>query len=154
MEIKTIEYVRNRIDLGTNKKENEKNSFTTLGNLQVRYSGENSGIGNIEFKTLAYTQVTYQYTKHGAGGNYLGRYGQIASDGHWYDFGHGGNVNATSGSSKGINLNNRDVASATFILHNTREVYRLTVNANNYISKYGSVPAAPASVSIFIERLE
>ena len=158
MEIKTMEYVRNRVDVVYNREINRKNTVTTLGNLQIRYNGSNGDgidIDYIEFRTLENTHITYQYTKHGEGGNYLFRYNQIASAGSWLDFGHGdlNNINVRN-AEKDINLKKRDIAVATFILHNTSEVYRLTVNANARISARSGVPEAPARISIFIEKLE
>ena len=156
VEIKTMQYVRNRVDVSSVVASNRENTLTTLGNLEVRYDGSNSGHGYIQFRTLKNTHVTYQYTKHGQGGNFLGRYGQLAcEESAWYGFANGGNRVATpSNTTEDINLTNRDIATATFVLHNTKEVYRLTVNANNTITPYGTVPGTVASVSIFIERLD
>ena len=155
MEIKTMEYVRNRIEVSNNGEKNKEISLTTLGNLQVRYYGGDSGLGYIEFRTIEKSHVTYQYTKHGEGGNFLGRYNQIASNGTWLDLGYGTLNNTTvSNITKDINLSHRDVTITTFILHNTKEVYRLTVNANAYIRPDNGVPEVPARVSFFLEKLE
>ena len=163
VEIKSIEYVRNRVDVVHERKDNEKNTVTTLGNLQIRYSGRDGGVSEIdfiEFRTLENTHITYQYTKHGEGGNFLYRYNQIQSVGKWLDFGYGLFDNKdVSNTLKDINLLNRDIAVATFILHNTREVYRLTINANARISAYSSkdgdiIDEVPARISLFLERLE
>jgi|GEM_PF-3418041 len=158
MEVKTIEYVRKRINVKPNSETNREESITTLGNLQVRYYGsDGTGAGEdfMEFRTLENTHLTYQYTKHGKGGNFIGIYGQIASsDRNWYYFTYDGNRVQTDKASGDINLHNRDIATATFILHNTREVYRLTLNANKYLPQEGNIPEVPARVSIFIEKLE
>ena len=158
MEVKTIEYARKRIDVKPDPNANRAESMTTLGNLQVRYCGsDGTGVGEdfIEFRTLENTHITYQYTKHGKGGNFIGIYGQIASSNRdWYYFTYDPNRVMTERASGDINLVNRDIATATFILHNTREVYRLTLNANEYLSQEGDIPEVPARVSIFIEKLE
>jgi len=154
IEIKAIEYVRKRVDVVNDNEINKEKTVVTLGNLQIRYN-KRSGYDLIEFRTLENTYITYQYTKHGEGGNYLYRYNQVESIGLWLDFGHGNLDNTTvSNTSKDISLSKRDIATATFILHNTREVYRLTVNANTYIEKSSNTPEVPARISFFIERLE
>jgi len=157
-EIKTIEYVRSRTELVWEREVNEKNTLTTLGNLQIRYSGRDGGaseIDLIQFRTLEDTHITYQYTKHGDGGNYLYRYNQIKSTGQWLDFGYGHLTSTNvSNTTKDINLASRDIAKTIFVLHNTREVYRLTVNANSLIQTEGDIPGVPARISFFLEKLE
>jgi len=158
MEIKAIEYVRKRIDVVYNSETNKKNTVTTLGNLQIRYNGSNgegTNLDYVEFRTLQNTHITYQYTKHGEEGNYLYRYNQEPSTGSWLDFGYGVfDNNKVSNTIKDISLNGRNIATATFVLHNTREVYRLTINANARIKADAGVPEVPARISFFIERLE
>ena len=159
IEIKTIEYVRNRVDVTGDHTSNLEKTTTTLGNLQIRYNGLDgrwSPMDYIQFRTLENTHITFQYTKHGGGGNYLYRYNQVGSTGEWLDFGDGtlNDNNKINNTTKDINLSNRDIAVATFILHNTREVYRLTVNTNAEIEAKFDIPAVPARISFFIERLE
>ncbi|MBB4807387.1 hypothetical protein HNP38_002691 [Chryseobacterium defluvii] len=126
------------------------NSVVTIGTLSLRFNGTSAGAANMEYNLSSANHVTILYHKAGSGGANLEEWGRQASAANtWYSF-NGETGNAT----RDINPNNRDIAYAIITLHNTKEVYRITANANGNIAADGSVPAVTSSITLFVERLQ
>ncbi|MCJ7935647.1 MAG: hypothetical protein MUW56_18980 [Chryseobacterium sp.] len=146
--IKTLTYVRKTvtpIDSNT-----PANSVVTIGTISMRFNGTTTSAANIEYNLSVPNHVTILYHKAGSGGVSLEEWGRQASQsGTWYNF-NGEVGNAT----RDINPNNRDIGYAIIVLHNTKEVYRVTANVNGSIAASGSVPAANSSVTLFVEKLD
>lgn len=147
--VKTLTYVRKTvspIDGST-----PANSVVTIGNISLRFNGTASNSGsNIEYNLSASNHVTILYHKAGGGGVNLEQWGRQASvAGTWYSF----NGEAGSGT-RDINPANRDIGYAVIVLHNTKEVYRVTANVNGDIAVSGGVPASVSSVTLFVEKLD
>ncbi|WP_128331968.1 hypothetical protein [Apibacter sp. HY039] len=149
--IQTIKYARTNvspIDANT-----PTNSVTSIGNIRVRYKAVTPSASNIEFSPTVATHVSFIYHKAGAGGINLENYGQTASvPGIWYSF---EKLSSSSGNATAdLNAQNRDVGYAIIVLHNTKEVYRVSINANGDIASSGGVPAVTSGVTLFVEQLE
>ncbi len=137
------------------------NSITTMGNLQVRYNGNStSTAGYIEIRTINNVQSHYswvfQKTGNGAPGT-LEYYGQNpgSTTTSWTQLTLlRSNDGSSSGTAVNFNPGQRDFAVLTVALHNTKEIYRCTFNANGDIGVNGSIPAAVSAVTIFIEQLQ
>lgn len=126
------------------------NSVVTIGTLSLRFNGTSANSANMEYNLSTANHVTILYHKGGSGGANLEEWGRQASVANtWYSF-NGETGNAT----RDINPSNRDIAYAIIILHNTKEIYRVTANANGDIPANGSVPAAASSITLFVERLQ
>ncbi|WP_131705318.1 hypothetical protein [Chryseobacterium sp. BLS98] len=126
------------------------NSTVNIGNISLRFNGTSSNAANIEYNVSVANHVTILYHKAGSGGASLEEWGRQASLANtWYSF-TGENGNAT----RDINPNNRDIGYALIILHNTKEVYRVTANVNGDISSSGGVPSVASSVTLFVEKLD
>ncbi|WP_419870716.1 hypothetical protein [Chryseobacterium sp. CT-SW4] len=145
---KTLTYVRKTVSpIDSNT---PANSVTAIGNISFRYNGTSSSASNIEYNLSIPSHVTILYHKAGSGGSSLEEWGRQASNANtWYNL-NGEVGNAT----RDINPSNRDIGYAILILHNTKEVYRVTANANGNIAASGSVPAAASSVTLFVEKLD
>jgi hypothetical protein len=147
--VKTLTYVRKTVSpIDTNT---PANSVVTIGNISLRYNGTVSNSGSsIEYNLAASNHVTILYHKAGSGGVNLEQWGRQASlAGTWYSF-NGETGNGT----RDINPANRDIGYAIIVLHNTKEVYRVTANVNGDIATSGGVPAAVSSVTLFVEKLD
>ncbi|WP_146897236.1 hypothetical protein [Chryseobacterium lathyri] len=146
--VQPLTYVRNTvspIDGST-----PTNSITTIGNISLRFNGTSSNAANMEYNLSVANHVTVLYHKAGSGGASLEQWGRQASLANtWYSF-NGENGSAT----RDINPGNRDIGYAIIILHNTKEVYRVTANVNGDIASSGGVPAAASSVTLFVEKLD
>lgn len=128
------------------------NSLVTIGNLKVRFTGTspNNNNGYIEYQPLVDSHFTVLWRKVGSGGSgefYNQQNGVTTST--WQRMPWNGDAN-----DRNFNPNNRDVAYAYIMMHNTRETYRLTVNANNTIGTSNGVPQAPSQITIFVELLQ
>ncbi|WP_292008109.1 hypothetical protein, partial [Chryseobacterium sp.] len=146
--IKELTYARNTVSpIDSNT---PTNSITSIGNISFRYNGTSPSASNIEYRVGTPNHVTILYHKAGSGGASLEEWGRQASSANtWYSLtGEVGNA------TRDINANNRDIGYAILILHNTKEVYRVTANANGSIAASGSVPAAASSVTLFVEKLD
>lgn len=157
-------------------------SVTTIGNIQVRYNGTHVSTNQdsfIEFRPLVSSHITIKYEKAGGGGQNLQLWGRIAAynDGNWYKL-------AESEAAQGWKINNpvlynsdgrtypdlnsglRDIGSVLLVLHQTQEVYRITLNVNGDINKDTSIAdklieadgkypdPVESGVTIFVEKLE
>ncbi|WP_131401786.1 hypothetical protein [Chryseobacterium sp. JM1] len=125
------------------------NSVVTIGNLRVRFNATNANnSGFIEFQPLVNNNTSVLYHKGGSGATNVEVWGTNAAvTGTWYRM---------PGSDNSPNLcqSCRDIGYAHIILHNTKEVYRVTVNANGNIGASGSVPAVASSATLFVEKLD
>lgn len=133
---------------------NSKNIVADLGNLQVRYDGSSSP-GFLEIKTKVQTHYSWVFHKAGTGAVNIEYYGQNTTNNPANTW-----ARLQSSSSNGtdnpanFNQSNRDIAYLIITLHNTREVYRVTLNASASIGANGNIPATTSSVTIFIEKLD
>lgn len=126
------------------------NSVTSIGNLIVRYNGTTNTIGYIEYQVKTPSHVTTWYQKAGGGGTRYAYWGtQVATTNNWYKL-----TSQTANDSNNIHARNRDVSQAIIILHNTREVYRITSNLNGRIAASDGVNVARSSATLFIEKLD
>lgn len=126
------------------------NSVVTIGNLKVRFNGTSSGSGYIEYQTLVASQMTVWFRKAGSGGTGLDKWGtQNAALNTWYKMAYQSGDNGNN-----ITPNNRDVSESIIIIHQTKEVYRVTSNLNGNIPAAGTIPAAASSATLFVERLD
>ncbi|MBB4807192.1 hypothetical protein HNP38_002496 [Chryseobacterium defluvii] len=130
------------------------NSVVTIGNLKVRFNGTNPNNNNgyIEYQPEVNSHFTVLWRKVGSGGS--GEFWGTASvtNTEWQRMPWSGDPN-----DRNFNPNNRDIAYAYIMMHNTKENYRITVNANNTISAGGTgnaVPTAPSAITIFVEKLD
>ncbi|MGM5629502.1 hypothetical protein O2K51_01270 [Apibacter raozihei] len=149
--IQTIKYARTNVSPIDSNTPN--NSITSIGNLRVRYNATTPSASNIEYSPIVASHVSFIYHKAGAGGVSLENYGQSSSvPGTWYNF---TKLNSNSGNATvDLNAQNRDVGYAIIVLHNTKEVYRVSINANGDIASNGTVPAVASGVTLFVEQLE
>jgi len=126
------------------------NSVVGIGNLSVRYNGTTSDQGFIEYSIIQPSHVTVWYKKAGNGGVGLDIWStQAAIANTWYRMDNQGDQNRYN-----INPNNRDVSESIIILHNPRQVYRITSNLNGAIGADGSIPAVASSATLFVEKLD
>lgn len=144
-EIKTMQYVRKStvIDADINK-----NSETSIGNLTIRYASDGSaGSGNwIEFKTAVPNQVTAFGQVSGEGGNYYASWKTTATAANKWE----------KATDQGVTALHRDTYDVTITLHNSQEIYRVSLICNAFIPASGTpwIAEVPARVIIFIEKLE
>lgn len=126
------------------------NSVVTIGNLKVRFNATDAvNSGSIEYQPLVNNNTTVLYHKGGAGSTNIEYWGTNAAViGTWY------NMPGGSFSSYNLSQANRDIGYAYIVMHNTKEVYRVTANVNGNISASGSVPAVASSVTLFVEKLD
>lgn len=127
------------------------NSIVRIGNLIVRYNGTTpDNPGFIEYALRTSSHVTVWYKKAGSGGTGYDSWStRVAPTGFWYRMNTQGNEDNYN-----IHAGNRDVSEAIIILHNTREVYRITSNLNGAIGASGGVPAVASSATLFVEKLD
>lgn len=179
-EIKPVMYAR-KYTSPINEKTPAR-SVTTIGNITVRYNGTHVSTAQdsyIEFRPLVNTHVTIKYEKAGGGGQNLQLWGKIPAykDGNWYkladeSWGGSGMPNYSSGGRTYPDLNSglRDIGSVLLVLHQTQEVYRITLNVNGKIDDQEKaiqglkddqidklnppIPSVESGVTIFIEKLE
>lgn len=144
--VKTMIYAKNTVSpIDTNT---PSNSVTSIGNISVRFNTTSpTGSNRIEFLSTTPNHISWVYHKAGSGGTGFEFYGQATSTGattsaDWKNFG------------QDLNVNNRDIGYVILTFHNTKEIYRITVNANGNINLVTGVPAVTSSVTIFVERLE
>ncbi|MGG5207673.1 hypothetical protein ACQWU4_01910 [Chryseobacterium sp. MIQD13] len=126
------------------------NSVVTIGNLKVRFNATiptTSGV--IEYQPIVNNHITVLYHKGGSGATNNEFWGtNTAVTGTWYRMPGGQNTDWN------LSQVNRDIGYAYIVLHNSKEVYRVTANVNADISASGSVPATPSSVTLFVEKLD
>lgn len=125
------------------------NSVVTIGNLKVRFNATSpTTSGVIEYQPLVNSHISVLYYKGGSGAANNVFYGQNAATSTWYRM--------PGGSFTDYNLSqqNRDIGYAYIVLHNTKEVYRVTANVNADIAASGSVPAVASSATLFVEKLD
>ncbi len=140
---KTLQYtktVTSPVDAST-----PTNSITTLDNISVRYNGTTTAASTIQIMlNNVPSHVTAWEERYGSGGSFGSpQYETFAlGTGVWQ------NLTLT------LNPNNRDMIRYTINLHNTKMTYRVSVLGNGAIGASGSVPSTPASVTIFIEKLD
>ena len=144
-EIKTIQYARTSALIDANT---TKTSETTIGNLSIRYaSGSDTESGNwIEFRTAVPNQVTAFGQVSGKGGNYFASWKTTAAAaGKW-----------EKATDQGVTASHRDTYDVTITLHNSQEIYRVSLICNAKINASDSpwIAEVPARVIIFIEKLE
>jgi len=142
--VKTISYARTSALIDADVK---KNSETTIGNLSIRYSTNTTNTGNwIEFQTKEANQVTAFAEVSGAGGNYFA---------NWKTTATAANVWQTA-TSQGVTASNRDTYTLMITLHNSQEIYRVSLICNAKINASGTpwIAEVPARVIIFIEQLQ
>jgi len=145
--IKTIQYVRTSSPINATTK---TTSVTTLGNLSVRYNGAiSTQLNAVEFVTAIPTHVT--------------AFAQVAGGGQaWDKIFSNWQTTVSSGvatdwktvSGQAVTPNNRDTYSAMITLHNTQEIYRVSLICNGAIAASSGVPKVDAQVIIFIEKLQ
>ena len=142
--IKTIEYARVATTIDGNT---PVNSITTIGNLSIRFFSTTTGSGNwIEFQTKTPNQVTAFGEVSGAGGNYYASWKTTSAvAGTWY-----------KATDQGVTASNRDTYNLMITLHNSQEIYRVSLICNAQINANTSlnIPLVPAQVIIFIEKLQ
>ncbi|MDY0990376.1 hypothetical protein SOM12_23310 [Flavobacterium sp. CFBP9031] len=143
-EIKTIQYARVATPINAST---PTNSITTIGILSIRFNSTTTGSGNsIEFLTSVPNQVTAFAEVSGAGGNYFANWRTTAAAANtWYQ--------ATA---QGVTAANRDTYTLMITLHNSLEIYRVSLICNASIAANTSlnIPIVPAQVIIFIEKLQ
>lgn len=143
-DIKTIQYVRKStlIDMQT-----PTNSITTIGNLSIRYNATDSGDHNsIEFSLAIPNQVTAFADVSGSGGPHYAKWKTTSAQANkWY-----------TATDQSVTASNRDTYTLMITLHNTQEIYRVSLICNNKINASTSpvIPEVPARVILFIEKLE
>jgi hypothetical protein len=142
--IKTIQYARVATTIDGNT---PLNSITTIGNLSIRFANTTTGGGNwIEFMTAVPNQVTAFGEVSGAGGNYFASWKTTSAEANkWY-----------TATSQGVTANNRDTYDVMITLHNSQEIYRVSLICNPYIAPNTAlkIPAVLAQVIIFVEKLQ
>lgn len=145
--IKTIQYSRTATTIDANT---PVNSVTTMGNLTVRFNAINSNQNNaVQFVTAIPTHVT-AFAQVAGGGSPTNT---IYSN--WKTTASSGVATAwNTVSDQGLTPTNRDTYNAMVTLHNTQEIYRISIICNGSIAASGGVPSVPAQVIIFIEKLQ
>ena len=140
--ISTIQYARVSTPINTST---PVNSVTTIGILSIRFTGTTTGSGNwIEFNTSVANQVTAFAEVSGAGGNYFANWRTTTAQANtWY-----------TATAQGVTPANRDTYDLMLTLHNSQEIYRVSLICNGAIAAGGGVPAVPAQVIIFVEKLQ
>ena len=140
--IKTIQYARVATPINAST---PVNSITSIGILSIRFNSSSTGSANsIEFSTSVANQVTAFAEVSGAGGNYFANWRTTAAAANtWYP--------ATS---QGVTPANRDTYDLMLTLHNSQEIYRVSLICNGSIAASGGITAVPAQVIIFIEKLQ
>ncbi|MDR1503193.1 MAG: hypothetical protein LBT43_12160 [Prevotella sp.] len=159
--ISTMEYVKYTVALPPPSSVQTINTFTipvSMGNLNLIYKGSYKDLvreeESILFSTHVDTHLSYYYDKAGSRGHYsLWGKKSLKAD-TWLALDKGDNVYQSSNSSYTINSVNRDFAVLLISLHNTQETYRVTFNINGDIAATNGIPAIPATLTIFIEKLE
>lgn len=159
-EIKTVKYILNKAPIDASC---PTASITTLGNLQIRYNSIDPGnLDYIEFRTLTPTHVSYSFRRAGYTSNNEENYGQAASQGIsnnaiWFKLYRYNDLivagNMSNSTVAKMTPANRQIAYCLFALHNTKEVYRITVTVSNDIAAASGVNKADNQVIIFIEQL-
>jgi len=142
--VKTIQYSRSssRIDGST-----PVNSITTLGNLSIRFNATTTGSNNsIEFMTAVGNNVTAFADVSGAGGNHYANWKTtVAAANTWY-----------KATAQGVTPANRDTYTLMITLHNSEEIYRVSLICNAGIPANTNpiIGDLQPQVIIFIERLQ
>ncbi|MDY0990377.1 hypothetical protein SOM12_23315 [Flavobacterium sp. CFBP9031] len=143
-DIKTIQYARTSTPINA---QTPLNSITTIGNLSIRFNSGSTGSANsIEFQTKVPNQVTAFGEVSGAGGNYFANWRTTAAAANtWY-----------VATAQGVTPANRDTYNLMITLHNSQEIYRVSLICNAQINANTglNIPIAPAQVIIFIEKLQ
>lgn len=169
-EIKTINFARTVAENFTANNLSSQ-TYTALGNIEVRIAESRISLATwsnfLEYKVKRPTNITVLYTKSGNSVGYMVTGRKAASStSSWYKVKTGATYgddalvfdsSATAGpngSKDDFNAANRDVVQAVFMLHNTKEIYRVTLNSNEAIPANGSIPAVPPTVTIFLEKLD
>lgn len=161
-EIKVMEYAKFILPISGNAPSSNSEIYSipvTMGNLNIQYKRWDHGLfggsgEGVLFSTKIDTHLSYYYDKAGSGGHYY-LWGKKALKANvWMALNEGDAVNATDNYSYTINSANRDFSVLLISFHNTQETYRVTFNINGNIAASNGIPAIPASLTIFIERLE
>lgn len=143
-DVKTIKYIRSTTPINSTT---PTNSVTTIGNLSIRFNSTSTGSNNsIEFKALVPNQVTAFADVSGSGGDHYADWKTTSAGANvWY-----------KATSQGVTPANRDTYTLMITLHNSQEIYRVSLICNANISATSSlnIPAVPAQVNIFIEQLQ
>lgn len=143
--LKTLQYNKKII---TPVDGNTPNITMDTGNLRVRYNGTNSGTGFVEFHPIVNNHVSVLYHKSGGGGTNIETYGAGAlNNTTWYRM-------PGTASDSNLCVGCRDIANVYIILHNSKEIYRVTINANGDIPASGGVAAVASSITFFVEKLD
>lgn len=169
-EIKTISFAKTKGENFTTKNVGAL-TYTRLGNLEVRVSESQVGLMSyafyMEYRVMKPTHVTVLYTKSGSSVGYMVT-GRKAADSttNWYKVKTGATYGddklvfdssasgGPAGSKDDFNPNNRDIVEAIFMLHNTNEVYRVTINSNGALPASGPISAIPPTITVFLEKLD
>lgn len=143
-DVKTMQYSRNTTLINAST---PTNSVTTIGNLSIRFNSTSTGRDNaIEFRTVVPNQVTAFAEVSGNGGNYYADWRTTSAGANiWY-----------KATGQGVTSSNRDTYTLMITLHNSQEIYRVSLICNAAIGATASlsIPAVPAQVNIFIEKLQ
>lgn len=125
-------------------------SVTKLGNISIRLNGtSDSGEQTLEFLLNASpSHVSIWGEKMGSG--YAGGLSPYGSSYTTVTT----TTNIWKETGMKINPSNRDMVRYTLNLHNTKEVYRVSVVSNASISASSGVESVPAQITIFIEKLD
>lgn len=143
-DVKTIQYSRTTTLINSST---PTNSVTTIGNLSIRFVGTGTGVSNaIEFRTKVPNQVTAFAEVSGSGGNYYADWKTTSAAANtWY-----------KASTQTVTPANRDTYNLMITLHNSQEIYRVSLICNGSISANTSlgIPQVPAQINLFIEKLQ
>lgn len=151
--VKTIQYTKKIISPITST---ANQTVAEIGNLQIRYDGSSSP-GFIEIKTKIQTHYSWIFHKAGGGAANIEYYGtnQTGDPANtWTRLNWTSSSTGAADNPANFNANNRDFGVLTIALHNTKEVYRVTFNANGDIAANNKIPATQSSVTIFMEKLD
>lgn len=143
-DVKTIQYSRSTTLINSSTPDN---SVTTIGNLSIRFNHTGTGSNNsIEFKTKVANQVTAFAEVSGSGGNYYADWRTTSAKADTW----------TKATGQGVTAANRDTYNLMITLHNSQEIYRVSLICNGLIKANTSlgIPEVPAQVNIFIEKLQ
>lgn len=143
-DVKTIQYNRTATLINSST---PANSITTIGNLSIRFNSTSTGSSNsIEFRSAVPNQVTAFADVSGNGGNHYADWKTTSAGANtWY-----------KATAQGVTPANRDTYTLMITLHNSQEIYRVSLicNANIAASSSPSIPSVPAQVIIFVEKLK
>ncbi|MCK0204764.1 hypothetical protein [Ornithobacterium rhinotracheale] len=144
-------YSRKTAEITINQTTNQSATETTLGNLSVRYAGTSaSGNQTIEIKIGTPSHVSVWGERMGSG--YAPGLNPYARS--FYKTFSISSVNDWTDTGTTINPSNKDMVRFTINLHNSKEVYRVSVVSNDAIGTSNGIPAVPAQITFFIEKLD